>query len=236
VGLSEHSEEVLEQLWELNEQAGDVPITIDQIAMHDATTLNELTDQNLITRTDENVTLTPQGLKAAETVIRRHRLAERLLVDVLDTGESAVEEAACRFEHVLREGIDENICILLGHPRVCPHGKPIPLGRCCQKGYGNTEKIVSPLSELKPNQRGRIAYLHAKSRRRLQKLMALGVTPGMPVTMLHTFPTHVFQVGHTQLAVDKDIANETSLGRVWARFILRRYLPASSRKRYPPDL
>jgi DtxR family Mn-dependent transcriptional regulator len=206
--LSENAEEVLEQLWELNEQPGDAPITIDQITTHDATTLNELIDQNLVVSVDDNVTLTPQGFKTAETVIRRHRLAERLLIDVLDTGESAVEEAACRFEHALRKGIDENICILLGHPRVCPHGKPIPQGRCCHEGYGNTEKIVSPLSELKPNQRGRIAYLHAKGRRRLQKLMALGVTPGMSVTMIQTFPTHVFQVGHTQLAVDKDIANE----------------------------
>jgi DtxR family Mn-dependent transcriptional regulator len=208
VDLSEHAEEVLEQLWELNEQGRDTPITIDQITTHDATTLNELTDQHLITRIDDTITLTPGGFDAAETVIRRHRLAERLLIDVLDTGESAVEDAACRFEHVLREGIDENICILLGHPRVCPHGKPIPPGRCCRQGYGNTEKIVFPLAELKPDQRGRIAYIHAKSRRRLQKLMAFGVTPGKPITILHTFPTYVFQVGHTQLAVDNDIAND----------------------------
>jgi DtxR family Mn-dependent transcriptional regulator len=206
--LSEHAEEVLEQLWELNEPVRNTPIPIDQITTYDAATLTELTEQHLIRRTDKSLTLTPAGFDAAETVIRRHRLAERLLVDVLDTGESVVEDAACRFEHVLREGIDENICILLGHPRVCPHGKPIPPGRCCHQGYGNTEKIVSPLADLKSNQHGRIAYIHANSQRRLQKLMALGVTPGKPITVLQTFPTHVFQVGYTQLAVDQDIAKD----------------------------
>ncbi len=148
------------------------------------------------------------GQSKAENVVRRHRLAERMLADLLDIESPLLEEAACKFEHVIRKGIDESICVLLGHPRVCPHGKPIPKGKCCQEGYSKTEQVVVTLSQLEPEEEGRIVYIHSKGAKRLQKLMAMGVTPGMPIRILQKFPTHVFQIGQTQIAVDEEIANE----------------------------
>ncbi len=82
---------------------------------------------------EEKYKLTEAGKEAVKSVFRRHRLAERLLQDVLAVGPSHIEEDACRFEHVLQDEVDEKVCILLGHPTQCPHGKPIPQGRCCQK-------------------------------------------------------------------------------------------------------
>ena len=170
--------------------------------------LKELAKLNFISVSENQISLTKKGKAEAENVVRRHRLAERLLVDILDTEPGLVEEAACKLEHAIRRGIDSNICILLGHPRVCPHGKLIPKGRCCRRGSTKTAKVVGPLSQMKTDQEGRIAYIHSKGRGRLQKLMAMGVTPGMRIRVIQRFPSHVFQIGMAQIAVDEEIADE----------------------------
>ena len=207
--LTENAEEVLESIWTRKEEEGTSKFTLSSIGLQRRDdTLQELTKFDLITLSNNQISLTTRGQTEATNVIRRHRLAERLLVDVLDTESSSVEEAACKLEHAIRRGIDENICILLGHPKVCPHGKPIPKGNCCLKGFEQTDKIVVPLSQMKPDQEGRIAYIHAKGRGRLQKLMAMGVTPGMAIQVIQRFPSHVFQINQTQIAVDEEIANE----------------------------
>ena len=78
------------------------------------------------------VTLTPRGRNRAGSIIRRHRLAERLFTDslALET-ESEIEQQACKFEHILSPEATDKICTFLGHPRTCPHGAPIPPGPCC---------------------------------------------------------------------------------------------------------
>src|ERR1700756_1635252 len=78
------------------------------------------------------VTLTPRGRDRAGSIIRRHRLAERLFTDSLAMdSESEIEQQACKFEHILSPGATDKICSFLGHPRTCPHGAPIPPGPCC---------------------------------------------------------------------------------------------------------
>lgn len=78
------------------------------------------------------VTLTPRGRSKAGSIIRRHRLAERLFTDSLAMdSESEIEQQACKFEHILSPGATDKICAFLGHPRTCPHGAPIPPGPCC---------------------------------------------------------------------------------------------------------
>jgi putative ABC transport system ATP-binding protein len=81
------------------------------------------------------VELTPRGRERAGSVIRRHRLAERLFTDSLAMdSESEIEQQACKFEHILSPEATDKICTFLGHPRTCPHGAPIPLGVCCGRG------------------------------------------------------------------------------------------------------
>ena len=209
MNLSDNAEEILETLWIRNEEGGDPTCNFNSMeAETKDRALKELAKFNFISASENQISLTEKGKAEAENVVRRHRLAERLLVDILDTEPGLVEEAACKLEHAIRRGIDDNICILLGHPRVCPHGKSIPKGRCCRRGSMKTSKVVVPLSQMKQDQEGRIAYIHSKGRGRLQKLMAMGVTPGMRIRVIQRFPSHVFQIEMAQIAVDEEIADE----------------------------
>jgi DtxR family Mn-dependent transcriptional regulator len=160
----------------------------------------------MIERWGGEVTLTPTGKTQAAMAIRRHRLAERLLADVLTTEETLVDDRACGLEHALFDGVDESICTLLGHPQYCPHGKPIPPGDCCRQMRSSVQPLIQPLCELKPGQSGKIAYIQMKDPQRLQKLMAMGVLPGVPVHVTRDFPSYVFEAGYSQFAVDQDIA------------------------------
>jgi len=152
------------------------------------------------------LTLTAAGRPEATQAIRRHRLAERLLADVLATEEVMIDEHACRFEHVLVDGVDESICTLLGHPRFCPHGKPIPQGECCRQMRASVGRLIAPLRELQPGQQGHIAYIQMNNPQHLQKLMAMGVLPGVSIRLLRRFPSFVFEAGYSQFAVDEEIA------------------------------
>jgi putative ABC transport system ATP-binding protein len=83
------------------------------------------------------IAFTPKGEERARSVIRRHRLAERLFMDVLALrDEGSIEKNACTFEHILSPEVTDRICAFLGHPRTCPHGSPIPPGGCCVEEGG----------------------------------------------------------------------------------------------------
>ncbi len=78
------------------------------------------------------IELTERGRERAVSIIRRHRLAERLFTDSLAMdSESEIEQQACKFEHILSPEATDKICTFLGHPATCPHGAPIPPGPCC---------------------------------------------------------------------------------------------------------
>ncbi|MHA2323785.1 MAG: iron dependent repressor, metal binding and dimerization domain protein [Promethearchaeota archaeon] len=65
-------------------------------------------------------------MKIATNVLRKHRLAELLLTDILHLEWSKVNDEACKLEHALSDEILNPLEILLGYPKTCPHGKPIP--------------------------------------------------------------------------------------------------------------
>jgi DtxR family Mn-dependent transcriptional regulator len=110
-------------------------------------------------------------------------------------------------EHILHEGLEEAVCTLLGHPRYCPHGGEIPPGKCCEEARRTGLRLIVPLSEMKPGEMGRIAYLQMRDAPQMQKLMAMGILPGEPVRLLRRFPSFVFEVRNTQYAVDTAIAD-----------------------------
>jgi DtxR family Mn-dependent transcriptional regulator len=74
----------------------------------------------------KEVNLTDTGLSMAETMVRRHRLAERLLIDILGLDWADVHEEAHRFEHAISPRVEERILAVLGGATTCPHGSPIP--------------------------------------------------------------------------------------------------------------
>lgn len=221
--LSEHAEEVLESLWQEDTEKGNPEVSLKKLLNGvrsqtppedefeglnpESPEIRELLEAGLIRLDKENkVSLTPAGREQGEHIIRHHRLAERLLADVFDMPEGSGDDAACRFEHILKRGIDERICTLLGHPRFCPHGRPIPPGPCCREKRDASIRIVAPVSELEEGERGTIAYLHAGLKGRLDRLMALGAIPGQSIVLVQRYPSYVLRIGETQIAVDEDLA------------------------------
>ncbi len=198
--LSEAAQERLEQLWMMTEENATEDFAVA------AEVEQELVQRGLLAEAGRRTALTASGKQEAAAAIRRHRLAERLLADVLVTEEAALDERACGLEHALFDGVDESICTLLGHPQFCPHGKPIPPGACCQQNRSSVQRLIAPLCELKPGQAGKIAYIQMNDSQRLQKVMAMGILPGVEVKLNRDYPSFVFEAGYSQFAVDEDIA------------------------------
>jgi DtxR family Mn-dependent transcriptional regulator len=150
--------------------------------------------------------LSEEGERLARDVTRRHRLAERLLVDVLGLDVAAVDPDACQWEHVLSVDVSSSICTLLGHPRECPHGLAIPPGDCCRRDETRLSPIVVALDQMAPGDAGHVAYLRLQEHPELHKLLALGVVPGTPVRLHQTYPAYVVDLGETQLALEAEVA------------------------------
>jgi len=216
--LNEKSEEILEELWIRIEESKEGAVLLDTLDVNNGDPMTQLLDGRYISVTGGKVTLTEEGRPIARNVVRRHRLAERLLVDVLGAGEDIMHERACKFEHILDQGLDESICNLLGHPKICPHGEKIPPGRCCKRKRKQRQGVVDVLSHLTPGQNGKVAYIYANDQDRLQKLTTMGILPGAPIQLIQSFPSYFFQVRQTQFAVDQDIADS-----IYVRLIENKY-------------
>ncbi len=130
---NEDFDEVLEHLWTRGENIDHLHAT-EYNEMQWRKLTHVMAAIGLVTLDDNGVAhYTPAGEERARTVIRRHRLAERLFVDVLSIRDDhEVEESACKFEHILSPEVTDKMCTLLGHPTACPHGSPIPPGECCK--------------------------------------------------------------------------------------------------------
>lgn len=75
---------------------------------------------------DRRLELTPEGRRQATEVVRKHRLAERLLIDVIGLEWQCAHEEACRWEHVMSDTVEERLVSLLEDPKTDPYGNPIP--------------------------------------------------------------------------------------------------------------
>jgi DtxR family Mn-dependent transcriptional regulator len=205
--LTDKAEEILESLFTITRDDPGAAVPLQNLPEHGAAELEELASAGLLERRDDALMLTDAGRAEGKGILRRHCLAERLLADVLDVDEDLLHQTACRFEHIIRRGVDDHICTLLGHPKFCPHGTPIPPGACCVENRDATMPAVAPLADLSEGESGRIAYIHTAERGTLEKLIAMGALPGAEVSVIQTFPSYVFQVGQTQVAVDRQIAD-----------------------------
>lgn len=204
--LSERAEEILEALWIQIEDQGKKPLDLGP--SRDDPAIDELVKLGYIRRDVGHIHLLEKGKSHAAGCVRRHRLAERLLVDVFDVKKKIIDEVSCKFEHLLHEGLEDSVCAMLGHPTACPHGKVIPAGKCCAaKEDKRLLKFMSPLSEMKVKDKGKIAYLQAKESHKMQKLISIGAIPGTTITLIQRFPSYVFQIGQSHFAVDKELAS-----------------------------
>ena len=115
-------DEYLEQLWYMQEDGKDSVDVLRNLLgdNYDAGIIDELLSDDFVVLIEDNnkIKLTQKGQDYARQLIRAHRLAERLLHDVLG---GDYESGACEFEHTVTPELVDSICILLGHPRACPH-------------------------------------------------------------------------------------------------------------------
>jgi DtxR family Mn-dependent transcriptional regulator len=153
------------------------------------------------------INLTETGRKESLRIIRRHRLAERLLHDVLDMEKNeSLESQACDFEHILNSEVTDSICTLLGHPRFCPDGRPIPPGECCEEKRRGVESMVLPLDSLKAGEEGKISYICSSDHAQLDRLTAMGLFPGVKIKVHQRYPSIVVMFDETTLALDSELA------------------------------
>jgi len=215
MNVSPKAEEILESLWIATEEKGENAAHFEALKIdQDDEALIELIGLAYVEVRGERVHLRREGRAEARMTVRRHRLAERLMMDILDIKGLSGDERACEFEHLLHHGVDTKICTLLNHPTTCPHGKPIPPGSCCEQARKEGDVGVVALTEFKAGERGEIAYLSATDASKMQKLMSMGVLPGSDLEVTRTFPSYIFKVGHSEFAVDDELAREIFVRKV----------------------
>jgi len=212
--LSEKAEEILESLWIAVEELGQGYAELEKIKVAaDDPAYKELSSLAFIEVKEGRVYLRQEGKEEGRRTIRRHRLAERLMMDVFNIHGETGNDKACQFEHLLNEGVDVKVCTMLNHPSTCPHGKPIPPDECCDEARREGNLGVVPLTELKSNEEGEIAYIQTEDNKKMQKLMAMGVLPGNRIVLIQTFPSYIFRVGFSEFAIDTNMAREIFVRR-----------------------
>ncbi len=138
--------------------------------------LDRLIDDGYVSREGRRLSLTESGRGLAEKVVRKHRLAERLLVDVIGLEWHKVHREAGRWEHVISDDVEARLVELLGDPATCPHGNPIP-------GSHSTVPAVQtrPLAEVAEGERVRLLRVSEEVELNLGSLTLLdesGFVPG----------------------------------------------------------
>jgi len=206
IDFSEDEQELLEQLWQHQQEGWELP----QGAAGEAVRLR-LREKGWLE--DDSPRLNATGIEMAKKAIRRHRLAERLLADLMGTDPHSVEEDACILEHSLKAGLAEKVCTFLGHPSVCPHGNPIPEGECCRAARNTVDPVVARLSFLNDGEEGEIAYLSTTEGGDMQKFLSMGIHPGDQIQLVRKTPTVVFRCGNSRFAVDRELASQVYVRR-----------------------
>jgi DtxR family Mn-dependent transcriptional regulator len=147
--LHDTTEEYLETILQIEEE-GVPPLRarlVERLGLSAAAvseTVNRLVDLGYLKLgADRTIRLTPKGRQLATTVVRRHRLAERLLTDVIGLEWEKVHREAARWEHAISADVEQKLVELLGDPMTCPHGNPIPGARRQTKPAPTMQLAVS---------------------------------------------------------------------------------------------
>ena len=204
-------EEYLESIYKLQQEQH--PVSTSRLAEHlrlQAPSVSEmvkkLANKGLLSHTEKGVCLTEEGKSIAKKVIRRHRLSERLLTDVLGFKWDEVHDEACRLEHAISPEMEERIAKSLGDPKTCPNGHPIP-----DKDGVFVKEKVRPLSEIKASGRGIIVSVFEEDPRMLKYLASLGLIPGVCVRVEEVAPFGgplIVCVSGSRYALGREVASK----------------------------
>jgi DtxR family Mn-dependent transcriptional regulator len=160
----------------------------------------------------KEIQLTPRGDAAAAAIVRRHRIVERWMTDVLGLDWVAADAEAERLEHAVSEVVEERLYRKMGGPKTCPHGNPIP-------GHSTMRANELRLSALRAGETGTITRISEVAQREapplLQYLHERGLHPGTRITV-----EEVDQIGRTiklraarQLTLSYETASKLSVVR-----------------------
>ncbi len=210
--VTESAEEYLEAIYKLGEEGQPVALsTLAECLEISSVSANEmvrkLVERKLVLYEPyKGVSLTPAGQAKALAVIRRHRLWERLLTDVLDLSWDQVHEEACRLEHATSPLVEERLAQLLGEPKTCPHGHPMPTA----EGEMAVE-AGCPLAELTAGQRARVLRVPEGDDALLRYLATLGLKPQVTVQVEVAAPFQgplTVQVGEARHVLGRELASQ----------------------------
>jgi DtxR family Mn-dependent transcriptional regulator len=204
-------EEYLEAILELGEE-GMVVIQarLAERLGHSAPAISEmirrLREEGYVELRGRSLALTAQGRAVAESVVRKHRLAERLLTDVIGLPWEKAHLEAGRWEHVISDEVEARLIEILGHPTTCPHGNPIP-------GAGGREPRLVALSESRRGDHVRLERVTEQieiSPDSLAYLSAHGFLPGTEATVSSRAPdgTLILDLGAHTIALGPGLAQQ----------------------------
>jgi DtxR family Mn-dependent transcriptional regulator len=148
--------------------------------------------------------LTMSGLEIAVRVIRRHRLAECFLTEMLGMSWDEVHGEACRLEHAISARVEERLVVVLGDPKTCPHGHPIP-----PLDLSDPERPGLPLAQLDVGEDATIYGVIEEIPEMLRYLGDIGLYPRTPITVVEKAPLGgpvTIRLGDRQHAISLELA------------------------------
>jgi DtxR family Mn-dependent transcriptional regulator len=200
-GLAEEGVPVIQA--RLVERLGISPQAVSEM-------VHRLAGEGYLEPTKRSVVLTAQGQERARSVVRRHRLAERFLVDIVGLPWHEAHREAGKWEHVISDAVELRFIELLGHPTTCPHGSPIPgsgalLGPQVQLasiGLGKTVHLARITEQIETDEDALIF------------LSNNGLVPGADATVVDRAPD-----GTLTLELEGESMRSVSVGPAMARQI-----------------
>jgi DtxR family Mn-dependent transcriptional regulator len=203
-------EEYLEAIHELEEEGAKViQARLAERVGHSAPSVSEmvrrLRSEGYITGDGRALSLTRRGREVAESVVRKHRLAERLLTDVIGLPWERAHLEACRWEHVISDEVEARLVTLLHNPSTCPHGNPIP-------GTAVSTRVTWPLADVAVGDVVTLRRVTEQIELDMEQLSYLadhGFTPGVEATVSGRAPdgTLTLDVAGDALALGPSLAS-----------------------------
>lgn len=188
IGKTERSEMYLKAMLMISHENPPVTVTkvADFLGVSPASVsemVRRMEANDLVIHSGSGIQLTQTGLERARRLVRRMRLAERLLSDILGMPLPEVYEEACRLEHVISDALEERIASVLGDPTTCPHGHPIP------SSAGRFDcPLAESLASMKPGSRVEVVSLPERDPDLLVYLEECGIRPGVQLTVDYVAP------------------------------------------------
>ena len=220
---SDSIEEYLEAIYNFNEKGkaaknSDLAERLKVTPPSVTQMVKRLADEGLVEYEPyKGVTLTGRGMALAQKVVRKHRLLERFLHDFLGLRKDRIHNEACKLEHSLSDEAAAALCKALDVPETCPDdSNPIPpctldvedCEQCTEAREKGDSKLLTQLSNLKPGEEGRVAFIRGGTTA-FQRLLDMGLTRGTRVLMMNAAPfsgpVEIFVRGST-LALGRGLA------------------------------